>query len=451
MTETVQATPVILSRDRWLVMFLFFCLSVVVAGGDEEAEALIPVIIALVVSATSLYLQAVLSTIDEEDEDVIWVNGQVLGHPRGPNKECPGTWWYQLVQVVWRDDPYSDEFRENFGMERETFQFVLGLLYHVLEKTAPNAIPPDTRLAIFLYFVVNGCSLRILRNLFGCGRSTASNIILEVAWAIVTLLKPRFIRLPTTPEELEEKARGFANHTVGGRERGLPNCCGSIDGTHIRINGRVDSAGQDMNYKGFFSLVLMATVDYQRRFIDIDVGMSGSNADPWVHESSWLGISLKDGSALAHRWASQLVLGDQHIPYYLIGDDAFPLSPWLLKAFGIKEIGPETIRKRSFDFRLSSCRVYASEDAFGMFKNRFRMMLDRRVDLEREVAVYVVGACCVLHNICIECGDGVDATSRAEGEEVVFADVENTEAARSRLATRIRDSLKDNLPIILHE
>ena len=43
------------------------------------------------------------------------------------------------------------------------------------------------------------------------------------------------------------------------------------------------------NYKGFFSIVLMALVDVDYRFIFIDIGNYGSNGDSGIFKNSALG------------------------------------------------------------------------------------------------------------------------------------------------------------------
>ena len=49
------------------------------------------------------------------------------------------------------------------------------------------------------------------------------------------------------------------------------------------------------NYKGTFLLVLMALVDADYRFIYVDIGDYGSNADGSIFKNSWFGQAFSNG------------------------------------------------------------------------------------------------------------------------------------------------------------
>ena len=59
----------------------------------------------------------------------------------------------------------------------------------------------------------------------------------------------------------------------------FPNCIGAIDGKHVVMQAPNKSGHLYHNYKGTFSVVLMAIVDPWYRFPCVDIGDYGSNAD----------------------------------------------------------------------------------------------------------------------------------------------------------------------------
>ena len=80
------------------------------------------------------------------------------------------------------------------------------------------------------------------------------------------------------------------------------------------------------NYKGFFSIVLMALVDADYRFIYIDVGNYGSNGDSGIFKNSALGEAFT-GNLLNIPRPKRLPGYPEGgaLPHCIVADEAFPL------------------------------------------------------------------------------------------------------------------------------
>ena len=106
----------------------------------------------------------------------------------------------------------------------------------------------------------------------------------------------------------------------------FPNCIGALDGKHIIMHYSPNSHSLFYNYKGFFSIVLIALVDADYHFIYIDVGNYGSNGDSGIFKNSALGETFT-GKLLN-------IPGPKRLPGYpeggalpqcIVADEAFPL------------------------------------------------------------------------------------------------------------------------------
>lgn len=149
------------------------------------------------------------------------------------------------------------------------------------------------------------------------------------------------------------------------QRRNMPNCVGAIDGKHIRIDAPEDG-GLFYNYKGYYSIVLMAACDSDYRFTMVSVGACGSESDGGVFARCWFGQQLMrprghpDG---ALELPSPRPLPGQNVPFpfYMLGDNAFPLHKNIMRQYTDRTA---TDQERRANKKLSSARMFI-ENCFG--------------------------------------------------------------------------------------
>ncbi len=151
--------------------------------------------------------------------------------------------------------------------------------------------------------------------------------IVQVCQAIVQEFKNELITCPTTAEEWSVIAREYQQRW------NVPHACGALDGKHVAIRRPARSGSLYHNYKGFFSVVLMALVDANYKFLWIDCGGVGSMSDAQTFNDSELKECLCNGS-IGFPEPDPLPNNDQLTPYFILGDDAFGLRTFLMKPYG---------------------------------------------------------------------------------------------------------------------
>ncbi|XP_064639806.1 uncharacterized protein LOC135495272 [Lineus longissimus] len=196
-----------------------------------------------------------------------------------------------------------------------------------------DSIPAAERLALTLRFLASGEDIKILfsgdsftslQYLYWIPKSTISAIVPEVCEAIFQVLVDEYLKVPQSAEEWEEKANEFETRWQ------FFNCIGAIDGKHIVIQAPANSGSYYFNYKGTYSIVLLALVDADYKFTYVDVGQNGRASDGGVYKTSTLAKALETGE-LNITSKCQLPGTDKLVPYVFVGDDAFPLNNGMMK------------------------------------------------------------------------------------------------------------------------
>lgn len=160
-----------------------------------------------------------------------------------------------------------------------------------------------------------------------------------------------------------------------------PGCIGALDGKHIVIRNPPKGGSDYYNYKGTYSIVLLALVDANYCFTYIDIGAQGRASDGGIFQESNLYDSLEN---------SHLNIPPEMV---IVADDAFPLKPYLMKPFSRRNL---SLQERIFNYRLSRARRVV-ENTFGILVSTFRIF-ERPIPLSPEKVTSLVKATTALHN-----------------------------------------------------
>lgn len=294
---------------------------------------------------------------------------------------------HALLSELRNEDQTS--FKNFVRMDPEAFDELLELVTPLIKRRDTwlrDAIPAAERLSLTLRFLATGESYESLAYLYRIPKQTLSYIIPETCDAIYKVLKDTYMKVPATTDEWENIAKEFEDRW------NFPNCIGAIDGKHITIRCPVASGSKFFNYKGYFSIVLLAIVDADYKFTYVDVGCNGRVSDGGIFAQTAIHNSLEN-SKLSIPTPKPLPGREDAVPYVIVGDEAFPLKSYLMKPYPSRQLD---CSKRIFNYRLSRARRIV-ENAFGILSSRFGIFR-KPMALEADKVEKVVLAACSLHN-----------------------------------------------------
>ncbi|CAN7980840.1 unnamed protein product [Ixodes pacificus] len=168
-------------------------------------------------------------------------------------------------------------------MTPHQFNLILSLLDENLRRQHLwEPICPAEHLAMTLRYLSSGDLIQGIALSFRVGISTARLAVRVTCRALWTKLQPLYLAEPDTAAWLRV-AEGF------NRDWQFPNSVGAVDGKHIQIHAPAHSGSMYFNYKGTYSIVLMAIVDSGYRFVVVDVGAYLKQSDGGSSNSQFLG------------------------------------------------------------------------------------------------------------------------------------------------------------------
>ena len=146
----------------------------------------------------------------------------------------------------------------------------------------------------------------------------------------------------------------------------------------------------------------MALVDADYKFLWVNAGASGSSSDAQIFNCSKLERRIENGT-LGLPPPEPLGSGGPNLHYFLLGDDAFALMPWLVKPYSTCQL---TREERIANYRISRGRRVV-ENSFGILVKRFRVLLTT-MEQRPKVVRDIVLTCVILHNMLRSHQGGAD-------------------------------------------
>ncbi|XP_057969524.1 protein ALP1-like [Malania oleifera] len=378
--------------------------------------------------STSAALGAAAIASEDSNSNVSNSNSDTQSPPAGGGarrlwvKDRSKAWWEMCSSPDFPDE----DFKRAFRMSRPTFDFICGELDSAVTKKDTMlraAIPVRQRVAVCIWRLATGEPLRLVSKRFGLGISTCHKLVLEVCSAIRAVLMPKFLQWPDDAR-LNTIKTGFESISR------IPNVGGSMYTTHVPIIAPKISVAAyfnkrhtERNQKTSYSITVQGVVDHTGVFTDVCIGWPGSMQDDQVLEKS----------ALFQR-ANRGLLKD----VWMVGNSGFALMDWVLVPYNHQNL---TWTQHAFNERIGEAQRVAKE-AFGRLKGRWAC-LQKRTEVKLEDLPVLLGACCVLHNICEMRGEEVEP--ELMGFELFDDETVPENAVRSTEAARARDHIAHNL------
>lgn len=269
----------------------------------------------------------------------------------------------RLMQELMRES--ATDFKGYMRMEPDMFRELLVRVGPHITKSdqARPPLEPGLKLAVTLRFLATGESYHSLSYQFRVAHNTISLFVPEVCEAIREEYLAEQFTTPSDPQGWMEVERTFA------AKWNWHHCCGALDGKHVRIVKPKHSGSNYYCHKGFYSIIILGLVDGDYKFVWCDVGTPGSESDAGVFKISTLEPALREGT-LGLPDPAPLPGDDRDTPFFMVGDDAFPLRPYMMKPYSDKYLDHDQM---IFNYRCSRGRRVV-ENAFGILASRWRVL-----------------------------------------------------------------------------
>ncbi|GBG87164.1 hypothetical protein CBR_g44622 [Chara braunii] len=302
-------------------------------------------------------------------------------------RASPRWWMRRRTGGTWEDlrvcdDATDDYFREKLRMSRRVFMEITEACAPHLQRQVTfyrEPLQPDQIVAASGVRAVRDVTAALLR-VYGD----------KISW-------------PT----------GVRKHVVlwAFQDKGFPNCHGAVDCTHIYVDKPANAPSENyFDRKHRFSIIAQVVVDLDLRVLDVFVDYPGSCHNIRVIQLSSLSKRAEEGTLF--RGPPVTLPGGVRTNGYILGDNGYPPSEWIVVPYGGINQHPGEER---FDNKQKVARG-AVERAFGRLKGMWRLFLrSHKTNLDTLPQQFT--AVCILHNILLDAGIEFDENFLWEVDE----------------------------------
>lgn len=183
--------------------------------------------------------------------------------------------------------------------------------------------------------------------------------------------------------------------------------------------------------------MLLAICDSLHRFTYIDVGAYGSEGDTNVISQCDLGKALLLDEL---KFPKDNTLNGKRIPYFVVGDDAFPLNKRIMTPYKSKNLDA---KERIYNQSLENAR-HCIENAFSILCVKWMAMTNTLLTKPCKVQKMIT-TCCTLHNFLMrESPETYNIQDSEIPSKSVLIDLQPCQQdPEDKLYEEIRDNLKE--------
>ncbi|KAK9498442.1 hypothetical protein O3M35_003079 [Rhynocoris fuscipes] len=312
------------------------------------------------------------------------------------------------------------EFYQKFRLSKElVHQLLVDLTPHLRFTRQYIRFSSEAKILLTLELFACGSMSEALRNegitvseeKKRCFATSIAEFITATTEAIVEHLAPKWIQFPSD-DQLESNRKKFL------AKFGLAGVIGAIDGMHVTVRRPPDNPALYEIAPNMHSLNVQLICDADEKIVSVEP------LNPGSYDESRVWLSSKIRRNILQEYESK------NFGYWIVGDDAYPLEPFLMTPFSDTGDCQLTGRQALYNSLLKNVHGIVQK-VRRQLRSRFKILAYQTLCYNLNLVSKMVIACCILHNMCLSSGQSDMFDFALEDLSNVDKDFESSEAEGS--------------------